>query len=196
MTPPEPRASSGGRLAGPALGLGPPKWQPWEPGARDPASLTPPRPLRTLPAPRFSSHPALGRPAFLHFRGSPLPFSSRAPFTALSVAFTLNSQAQRSKAGLGRSQGRGAGSLRPPGRRGQSRRARFCVASARGVIYLLRASVNMTDVHRGQKAFLRQSILERSLTRQTQGAVLFPALKNKCSWGRPGWGSPNIHGVN
>lgn len=169
------------------------------PGSPGRATLPPsPHPAHCgpCPAPRFSSHPALGRPAFLHFRGSPLPFSSRAPFTALSVAFTLNSQAQRSKAGLGRSQERGAGSLRPPGRRGQSRRARFCVASARGVIYLLRASVNMTDVHRGQKAFLRQSILERSLTRQTRGAVLFPALKNKCSWGRPGWGSPNIHGVN
>ncbi|XP_009238740.2 uncharacterized protein LOC103890548 [Pongo abelii] len=41
---------------------------------------------------------------------------------------------------------------------------RLCVTSARGVIYLPWASVNMTNFHRGQKAFLRQSILERSLT--------------------------------
>lgn len=34
----------------------------------------------------------------------------------------------------------------------------------------------MTNFHRGQNAFLRQSILERSLTRQTGLVVLFPAL--------------------
>lgn len=45
----------------------------------------------------------------------------------------------------------------------------------------------MTNFHWGQKAFLRQSILERSLTQQTGLVVLFPALEINTLGGVPAW---------
>lgn len=50
------------------------------------------------------------------------------------------------------------------------------------------ASVNMTNFHRGQKASLRQSILERSLTQPAGLVVLFPkALEINTPGGAPAW---------
>lgn len=79
--------------------------------------------------------------------------------------------------------------------------ARFCVTSARWVIYLPWASVNMTNFHWGQKAPLRQSILELSLTEQSGLVVLFPkALEINTLGGVRAWAAGekqrNIHGVN
>ena len=174
-------------MARPVLGPGPPKWRTWERGATRPYPSPPPPPSPADSAPLLwvSVQLALGAE---RFPSPPLFCFALALFTALPVSFTLKSQPQRSRVGIYRNLERLTEPVAPRAPRRSRNRARFCVTSARRVIYLPRASVNMTNFHWGQKAFLRQSILERSLTRQTGLVVLFPALEINTLGGVPAWG--------
>lgn len=183
------RAASlpGGHLAGPALGPGPPKWRTWESGAARPS---PSPPLPSLPPLRTpfllsgpSACPRQGRTALLllsMFRFFLVSFLSSIFYRSLHLL-------RKAEWGFVRILEKPTEPLAPRAPRRSRNRARFCVTSARGVIYLPRESVNMTNFHWGQKAFLRQSILERSLTQQTGLVVLFPALEINTLGGVPAW---------
>lgn len=219
MAPPEPRASRGDGWPGLLWGRDLPSGGPGsgEPrAALLPACLLPPSlpfGLRAF-SPRSASLPAPRRTAFL--------FASTVWFSlALSLSSTLkykNKTKQKTNSDLSRLlvetpgpteakwgfagiRGNELGAFGPAAPRRSGNWARFCVTSAHGVIYLPWASVSMTDFHRGQKASLRQSILERSLIQQTRLVVLFlKALEINTPGGAPAWAAReehrNIHCVN
>lgn len=130
------RAASlpGGRMARPALGPRPPKWRTWEPRAARSSQHPPPHstPASSLPPLRilldFFRVPQLACAMAQHFSfpllflGFLWPCSSLAPFYSSLRAFTLKSQAQRSKNGLCRNLGKPTGSLWTLGAAAESQR--------------------------------------------------------------------------
>lgn len=158
-------------MVGPAcVGAGTSQVAAWAPGAAwSSPSLPPPSlpPLQTLLV--FSSFPQLakryGVQNFSPLFSFSLAFSFLAPYYRSLGRLHVEILGPEKQSGtLSKYGGKNWEPLAPSAPRWSRNPARLCVTSARGVIYLPWASVNMTNFHRGQKAFLRQSILERSLT--------------------------------